>query len=109
MRRYRPYTFKKVYLDEEIFEVEGSEIRVGYLNINGLMDGGHVEYLNADHNLLNLDILVIAETKLDKTFKSEQIKSKLSNWNLIGGYDSNEGSKHMGLMLLTSRKSVVAE
>ena len=51
MRKFRKYIFKKIYLDEPIFEIEGNEIKAGYLNINGLMEGGHAEYLNTDLNL----------------------------------------------------------
>ena len=65
MRKYRKYTCKKIYLDEKIFKVENSEIKIGYLNINGLDDGSHAFYLNADHNLRYLDFLVLAETKLN--------------------------------------------
>ena len=65
MRKFRQYKFKQIYLDERIFEIDGDEIKVGYLNINGLLDGGHAEYLNADLNLLSLDILLLAETKPD--------------------------------------------
>ena len=93
----------KIYLDEKIF----SEIKSGYLNINGLIDGNHAEYLNADHNLNNLDILVLAETKLDKNCEDQTISETLNNWNIFNRYDSEDGSKHMGLILLTSRKSQI--
>ena len=73
MRKYRPYIFKKLYLDERIFKVDDQEIKVGYLNINGLVDGGHAEYLNADLNLRSLDLLVLAETKLVDSNRSDQI------------------------------------
>ena len=65
MKKFRSYHFKKIYLDQRIFEEENLEIKAGYLNINGLVEGNHAEYLNSDHNLKNLDLLVVAETKLD--------------------------------------------
>ena len=34
----RSYEFKKVYLNKQIFEVNCQECKVGYLNINGLLD-----------------------------------------------------------------------
>ena len=105
MIKYRSYVFKKVYLDQQIFEDENDEIKVGYLNINGLQDGNHEEYLNEDKNLLNLDILVLAETKLSAECKSKEIDEFLNNWNVIGRYDSEDGKKHMGLLLLSSNKS----
>ena len=104
MRKFRKYNFKKIYLDERIFKIERSEIKVGYLNINGLLDGFHAEYLNADYNLKNLDILVLAETKLDQNSQTDQIINILTNWNLIGRYDSEDGLKHIGMMI-TSKQS----
>ena len=109
MRKFRQYNFKKIYLDEEIFKVKDNELKVGYLNINGLMDGGHAEYLNEDLNLKCLDILVLAETKLDDSCKRDQIKSILTNWQIIGRHDANDGLKHMGLMLLSSKQSSIAQ
>ena len=109
MKRFRPYKFKKIYLDEKIFQVDDSEVKVGYLNINGLIDGNHAEYINADHNLRNLDILVLAETKLDSHCSKQQLIDTLSNWNIFNRYDSDDGIKHMGLMILTSMKSTVLD
>ena len=83
------------------------EIRVGYFNINGLLEGNHAEYHNSDHNLKNLDILVIAETKLNKNYDDEIITRTLNKWNFFNRYDSNDGMKHMGLMLLTSKESSI--
>ena len=105
MKKFKQYQFKKIYLDEEIFKMKNSEIKVGYLNINGLLDGNHAEYINSDHNLKNLDILVIAETKLSKDYEDELITNTLQKWNIFNRYDSNDGIKHMGLMLLTSKDS----
>ena len=105
MRKYRPYIFKKIYLDERIFKIDDQEIKIGYLNINGLVDGGHAEYLNADFNLQSLDILVLAETKLNNSNRSDQITKILKNWTIIGRYDSEDGLKHRGLMLLAGGNS----
>ena len=55
MKILRPYRFKKIYLDEDIFQVESDELKVGYLNINGLLEGNHADYLNSDHNQKFLD------------------------------------------------------
>ena len=107
MQKCRQYKFKKIYLEEKVFKIDNNEVKSGYLNINGLDGGYHAEYLDADHNLKNLDILVLAETKLDKNTKNDQIIKVLSNWNIIGRYDSDDGSKHMGLILLTSKKSSI--
>ena len=105
MIKYRSYEFKKIYLDNRIFEDEESEIKVGYLNINGLMDGNHDQYFNADKNLNSLDFIVLAETKLIMDCQSAAIEASLSNWKILGRYDSEDSRKHMGLLLLASRAS----
>ena len=90
MRKYSPYRMKKIYLDEKIFDDETSEVKCGFFNINGLMDGGHGEYLNNDQNLNHLHFLVLAETKLDASFETSSIMKTLSNWDIIGRYDSGD-------------------
>ena len=104
MRKFDYYRMKKIYLEEKIFLHEESELKLGYLNINGLIDGNHGEYLNADKNLLNLHILVLAETKLDRSFDTANVLRLLSNWDVIGRYDADDKSKHMGLLLLASKR-----
>ena len=109
MRKFNSYKLKKIYLDENIFENSGSEVKIGYLNINGLLDGGHAEYLNEDKNLLNLDLLAISETKLDNSKESSAVEKILTNWNIICRYDANDGAKHMGLILLSSNNSLIKD
>ena len=105
MVKYRSYQFKKIYLDQQIFQEPGSEIKVGYLNINGLFDGNHGHYFNADKNLISLDFVVLAETKLSKERGINDVASLLNNWKVLGRYDSGDQRKHMGLILLSSRIS----
>ena len=107
MKIFKPYEFKKVYLDQDIFQMNNCELKAGYLNINGLIDGYHADYINQDHNLKNLDLLVLAETKLSEKIETSTLDKQLSNWNLIKRFDSNDGLKHMGLMLLVGKKSLV--
>ena len=109
LKQCRKYLFKKIYLDQNIFENDDCEIKAGYLNINGIVDGNHAHYLNADHNLKHLDILVIAETKLDKSYGNQDLSETLNNWNIVARYDSEDGVKHMGLMLISSKKSFTFE
>ena len=97
--KFNGYTFKKVYLDEQIFEDENHEIKLGYLNVNGLMEGSHGYYLNADRNLLSLDLLAIAETHLTPSTENSEIQRILTNWTILKRFDA-DGSKHMGILLL---------
>ena len=107
MRKFSPYKFKKIYIDEEIFVNGQDEVKAGYLNINGLMDGEHAEYFNEDKNLQNLQLLVLSETKLDSSTSTSKIENILTNWSIIRREDSNDEIKHMGLLLLAPKGSNV--
>ena len=109
MKEFRSYRFKKIYLDDDIFQFSNKELKLGYLNINGLVDGYHAEYLNADFNLSNLDFLVVAETKLDAYCKSSSLSLILDKWSIVARYDSNNQIKHMGLILLVSKNSRIKD
>ena len=89
MRMVRPYIMKKVHLSEHVFE-SGDEIKIGYLNINNLLDGYHAEYLNGDRNLRNLDLLAVAETHLTPKVSNESIEKVLSLWNIKEHYDATD-------------------
>ena len=108
MIKHKPYDFKKIYLDQKIFKIENHEIKLGYLNINGLLEGNHDHYFNCDKNLSDLDIIVLAETKLGQQFSNESLQTTLNNWRLIARYDSQDQKKHMGLLLLISKKSNIS-
>ena len=104
MRKVRPYQMKKVHIKEPIF-LHGEEVKVGYLNINNLLDGYHAEYLNGDHNLNDLDILAISETHLTSNVSLEDLQQVLSNWDIIARYDSPDNKEHMGLLVISPKKS----
>ena len=95
---------KKVHIKEPIF-LHGEEVKVGYLNINNLLDGYHAEYLNGDHNLNDLDILAISETHLTSNVSLEKLQQVLSNWDIKARYDSPDNREHMGLLIISPKKS----
>ena len=99
MKIARPYKMMKVYIDEQVFE-EGHEVKVGYLNINGLLDGFHANYLNSDHNLLKLDYLAVSETHLCPNIPDETVENILSNWSIHYRYDAPDHKPHMGIICL---------
>ena len=103
MRKVRSYQMKKVYITEKIFE-NGDDIKVGYLNINNLLNGHHAEYINGDHNLRSLDVLTLAETHLTPNVSNEHIESVLTNWEVKFRFDSPDGKPHMGLLTLMPKK-----
>lgn len=104
LRTLRPFNKSKVYLDEQIF-APSSELKVGYLNINGLLDSLHAEYLNADKNLVHLDLLCVAETHLLPSTTDDSLSLLLTNWEILERFDSNDNRKHLGLLVLRSRSS----
>ena len=59
--------------------------------------------MNNDENLLNLDFLVVADTRL--TESTEMLVDKFSNWRILKRFDADDGLEHMGLMLLGSSRS----
>ena len=103
MRATKRYEMKKIYLYEDLFKKE--EIKVGYLNINGLLEAFHAEYLNVDHNLNELDLLAIADTRLTEGDNEEILGAVLSNWKILHRFDAPDGKKHMGLILMTQTKN----
>ena len=104
LRALRPFSKSKVYLYEEIF-VPSSELKVGYLNINSLLDSLHGQYLNADKNLAHLDLLCLAETHLLPSTTDDSLRLVLTNYEILARFDSNDNRKHLGLLLLRSRLS----
>ena len=67
MKLFKAYSFKKIYVSEEIFKNKENEFKVGYFNIQGFMPSNHAKYLDCDLNLLNLDFLMVKEIILDNT------------------------------------------
>ena len=105
MEVFAPYSFKKVYLDNVIFETP-EEVKIGYININSLYQGSSDILLNGDKNLLKLDILCVADTRLTEADSATELERRLSNWTIIERVDADDGQKHMGLLLLTSKSSL---
>eukprot|EP00092_Neocalanus_flemingeri_P022722 GFUD01024642.1.p1 GENE.GFUD01024642.1~~GFUD01024642.1.p1 ORF type:complete len:2733 (+),score=580.47 GFUD01024642.1:994-8199(+) len=105
MKLSAPYIFKKIYNEDKIFKEEDKELKLGYININGLYQKNSHIFINNDQNLLDLDFLAVADTRLSNENKSSDLENSLSNWKLLNRFDSNDGVKHMGLLLLQSRRS----
>ena len=95
MIKHRSYILKKIYLDEKIFHIDDKELKIGYLNINGLLDGNHYEYFNADKNLSSLDLIVLSESKLNSKCTNAMLENYIDNWKILGRFDSDDQKKHM--------------
>ena len=100
MRKNKPYIFKKKYIEEKVFELDEEDMKIGYLNINDMTDAYHSEYVNADKNLINLDVLCLSDTRLTKAKKTEDVKDLLPNWEIIHRDDCEDGREHMGMLFL---------
>ena len=66
MKTSTPYIFKKTFNEETIFEEGSKELKLGYININDLLHKRSLNLINNDRNLLLLDYLAIADTRLSK-------------------------------------------
>ena len=106
MKTFSPHSFWKTYLREKVFEVDHSELKLGYLNINDIMTSRSPEFINQDDNLLALDFLMISDTRLSKAVKGDHVMKLFDKWSIEGRFDCNVGKKkHMGMLLLRSKKS----
>jgi hypothetical protein len=105
MRKLKPYIFKKIYLSEQIFKMPENEIKLGYFNIRGFLEGNHARYLDLDLNLLKLHLLVVSETWLVKSVPNNLVIEKLNNWKIIKRLDATDNKKHMGLLLMVPNGS----
>ena len=103
MRQMKPYNFLKTYIADSCFKLDRKDLKVGYLNVNSLKDANHYGYINADKNLLHLDILCLSDTRLSCLDENENLHKMLSNWNILSRSDSSDGKIHMGLLVLRPR------
>ena len=107
MMIYAPHQFKQVYLDQELFKNPAAEMKVGYINVNGLYSAESCSMINNDFNLLQLDVLHIADTRLSRCQDDSQLENSLSNWSVVLREDSQDNKKHMGMLLLVSKSSKI--
>ena len=105
LRKNKNYNFSKTYLDTKIWNTS-SELKVGYININGLLH--NINSLDKDYNSRNLDFLCIAETKLDISVLDDQINENLKEcqYEILYRQDvkTTKDSPHMGMIILKNRK-----
>ena len=109
MKLFRNYQFKKVYNFEKIFCANDEEIKIGYLNINDLFTGRSLDFLNGDANLLAIDFLVVADSRLGEESDPILLEQKLSNWEVKARFDSADKLKHMGMIVLKSKQSLLED
>merc|ERR1711895_358830 len=102
------YQFSNTYLyvnwliNASTKEPSFEEIKMSYLNINGLVHSDHLECLRSDINLISSDIICIAETKL---CPGENIDVSLNDFDIVDKMDNQQGKKSMG-MIIYKRKTI---
>ena len=102
LRRNKPYRFSKTYLETKIWE-NSNEVKIGYMNINGLHH--NLTNFDCDRNLANLNYICIAETKLTTSIETEKINSQLKNFEIIWRRDIStiNNDAHMGMLILQNK------
>ena len=108
MTTFSSYNFKKIYLDKDIFDGEASgnkDLKVGYINTNNLSTSRSDVFLNTNDNMLHLDLLCVADTRLTSATSNDSLERNLCNWSVLRRFDSMDGDDHMGLLLLQSKNS----
>merc|ERR1712176_955466 len=103
MQEQSPYVFSKTYMDEKIFKIDASDLKISYLNVNSLFDGLHAECVNADHHLQNVDLICLSDTRLQDSTTNEEIERKMFNWSVLYRVDCSDSKKHMGLIFLAPK------
>ena len=65
--------------------------------------------MNGDANLLAIDFLVVADSRLGEESDPILIEQKLSNWEVKARFDSADKLKHMGMLVLKSKQSLLQD
>ena len=97
----------KIHLDERVFSADSEEIKLAYLNIDNLFTAMALEMINNDDNLLNLDYLVISDTRAQTETINDVLEKQIPNWSIVKRFDSSDKLKHMGMIVLRSKRSLI--
>jgi hypothetical protein len=103
----RKYTMSKYFLNDPVFtdhmSTNDQEVKLVYLNINGLLHGDHNIDLNSDLNLLNSHILCLSETKLSNTIQESAVT--LNNFSPLIRLDFAENS--LGMIIYKNNRCTI--
>ena len=73
---HNKYLMYKTFLYDKVFTTN-NELKIGYLNINRLLQANHIRDFDEDKNLHNLDFIILSETWLTNAEKSIDINNIL--------------------------------
>ena len=102
LRTKKAYQCVNTYLQDQIFDEGSTEVKLGYLNINSLVN--KVKDVDNDKNLCECDVLVLSETRLPKKSPINLENWKISKFDLE---DKNSKAPHMGLAMLIKKTSEI--
>ena len=115
-KKRNTYCFYKQYLFEDVFtppiEIEenkelnddevgiqdydsSNEVKITYLNINGLLHAEHIKCIRCDYNILASNILCFTETKLSLDIQNNVLN--IDNFDIVFRHDFSELS--MGIII----------
>ena len=95
-----PYQFIKPYLNDPVFKNCQKELKVTYLNSNGIIS--HIEDIRADFNLLRSDILCLSETKITSSVANKDLQ--IEEFDIIARLDCE--SKNSGGMIVYAKHNL---
>ena len=95
-----PYQFVKPYLNDSVFKNCPKELKVSYLNSNGLLN--KLEDVRADYNLMRSDIICLSETKMNKSVSNKILK--LETFEICSRLDSQKQSS--GGMIVYAKQKI---
>ena len=81
LKNTRQYIMYRTYLDEKIWKDDVHEIKIGYQNIDGLLE--KIADLDSDINLSHLDFLCLGQTKLTHDISDDRVNEKLQNFEIV--------------------------
>ena len=65
-----------------------------------LQDSLHLEFVDNDRNLLQLDLLCLSESWLSSKEETVEIDMRFKNWNIVFRKDADDNKEHMGMLFL---------
>ena len=97
------YCFSNIFLFDNFFfntytaQPVLNELKISYLNVNGLLHSNHIECLKNDKNLMASDIVCISETKVSQSNSTDKLK--IPEFDIVKRVDHPDGYAAMGIIL----------
>ena len=93
----KTYNYDDCFVDPKTNQPCTGDIRIGYININGILHSNHFQCLSHDKHLLSSTLLCVAETKINGDTSSDCIQ--LDGFNVTERLDRVDGNSSMGMIV----------